>query len=102
MINNFMKSKDQQLLEEAYSKINEEENQNFSYYSGPSEDVMFLADLNVDELKRKVEQEGKQFKTAYVAYKKDAVNYGYPDEPGHEYYVFYDKQDFVQSALIPI
>jgi hypothetical protein len=96
-----MKSKDQQLLEEAYTKINEQEEQGFSYYSGPSEDVMFLEDLDVDNFKRKV-QEGQHFKTAYVAHKADAVNYGYPDEGAHEFYVFYDKQDFAHPALIPV
>lgn len=96
-----MKSKDQHLLEEAYKSVNENEEQNFSYYSGPAEDVMFLDDLNVDNLKRKVTQEGKHFKTVFIATRKDAVNYGYPDEPGHEFYVFYDQQDFVHPALIP-
>jgi hypothetical protein len=97
-----MKSKDQQLLEEAYTKINESEEQNFSYYSGPSEDIVFLDDLDIDNLKRKVTQEGKHFKTAYVATREQAVNYGYPAEPGHEYYVFYDQQDFTAPALIPV
>jgi hypothetical protein len=97
-----MKTKDQQLLEEAYNSINESPEQEFSYYSGPAEDIMFLDDLqDVSNLKRKV-QEGNHFKTAFVALKKDAVNYGYPDESGHEYYIFYTPQDFAHPALIPV
>jgi len=98
-----MKSKDQQLLEEAYTKtkINEEQEQEFSYYTGPAEDVMFLDDMeDVSNLKRRI-QEGKRFKTAFVASRADAVNYGYPDQSGHEYYIFYAPQDFAQPALIP-
>jgi hypothetical protein len=96
-----MKSKDQQLLEEAYEKMNvTSDDKEFSYYSGPAEDIMFLADMDAPNLARKVE-EGKQFKTAFVAYKKDAVKYGgYPDVSGH-YYVFYSPQDFAHAALIP-
>jgi hypothetical protein len=99
-----MKGKDQQLLEEAYTKIVEEVSteQEFSYYSGPTEDIMFLNDMeDVSNLKRKV-QDGKHFKTAFVAFRKDAVNYGYPDQSGHEYYVFYTPQDFTHAALIPV
>jgi len=98
-----MKSKDQQLLEEAYRTINESPEQEFSYYSGPVEDIIFLDDMvDGSNLKRKV-QEGKRFKTAYVANRKDAVNYGYPDEAGHDYYVFYTPQeDFARPALIPV
>jgi len=60
-------SKDQQLLEEAYKSINENEKQNFSYYSGPAEDVMFLDDLDVDNFKRKVTQEGKHLPSQRIA-----------------------------------
>jgi hypothetical protein len=96
-----MKSKDQQLLEEAYGKMNvTSDDKEFSYYSGPAEDIMFLADMDAPNLARKV-QEGKQFKTAFVAHKKDAVNYGYPDGSGHDYYIFYSPQDFAHAALIP-
>ena len=96
-----MKSKDQQLLEEAYEKMNvASDEQEFSYYSGPAEDVMFLKDLDAPNLRRKVE-EGKRFKTAFIASKKEAVNYGYPDVAGHDYYVFYSPQDFAHAALIP-
>ena len=96
-----MKTKDQQLLEEAYEKTNvTSDDQEFSYYSGPAEDVMFLSDMDASNLARKVEG-GKRFKTAFVAYKKDAVNYGYPDVSGHDYYVFYSPQDFASAALIP-
>jgi hypothetical protein len=97
-----MKSKDQQLLEEAYTKINESSDQEYSYYSGPAEDILFLDDMeDCSNLKRKME-EGKTFKTVFVASKADAVNYGYPDEGGHEYYVFYTPQDFTHAALIPV
>ena len=99
-----MKSKDQQLLEEAYKKtiVNEEHSdQEFSYYSGPAEDVMFLDDMDPSNLKRKME-EGKTFKTAYVAKREDAATFGYKPEPGHEYYVFYTPQDFTHPALIPV
>lgn len=78
----------------------QDEDQNFSYYIGPSNDVLFLDDLDVPTLKRKVE-EGERFKTVHIATRKDAVNYGYPDQPGHEFYVFYEKQDFTRTALIP-
>jgi hypothetical protein len=98
-----MKSKDQQLLEEAYKAINESPEQDFSYYSGPTEDIMFLDDMNdCSNLKRKME-EGKSFKTAYVAKREDAANFGYPSEAGHDYYVFYTPQeDFARPALIPV
>ena len=97
-----MKTKDQLLLEEAYKAINESSEQDFSYYSGPSEDVMFLDDMDgVSNLKRKME-EGKAFKTAYVATREAAAGYGYKPEPGHEYYVFYTPQDFTRPALIPV
>jgi len=81
--------------------LKEEENdQDFSYYVGRLNDVLFLDDLDVPTLKRKVE-EGEQFKTVHVATRKDAVNYGYPDQSGHEFYIFYTKQDFTRPALIP-
>jgi hypothetical protein len=98
-----MKSKDQQLLEEAYEKMNvTSDDKEFSYYSGPEEDIMYIDDLNPAQLKRKMLQEDKRFKTVFVAYRKDAVNYGYPDVPSHAYYVFYTPQDFAHPALIPI
>lgn len=97
-----MKSKDQILLEEAYKTINESPEQNFSYYSGPAEDVMLIDNLDVPNLKRKMTQEGKMFKTVYIASREDAVNYNYPDEQGHDYYVFYEAQDFTKPALIPV
>ena len=97
-----MKSKDQTLLEEAYKSINESPEQDFSYYSGPAEDIIFLDDMqDASNLKRKVE-EGKKFKTAFVAHKADAVNYGYPDQSGFKFYVFYTPQDFARPALIPV
>lgn len=87
-------------LLESFLKEEENEDQDFSYYSGPEQDVLFVDDLDVSTLKRKVE-EGEQFKTVHIASRKDAVNYGYPDEVGHNFYVFYSKQDFTKPALIP-
>jgi len=80
--------------------LKEEYEQDYSYYTGSDGDVLFLDDLHVPTLKRKVE-EGEQFKTVHVATRKDAVNYGYPNEAGHNFYVFYQKQDFTRPALIP-
>ena len=102
-LNKIIKAKMEKRAELVGKKsINEEEEQDFSYYSGPAEDVMFLDDLkDASNLKRKVEG-GKTFKTAFVASKTDAVNYGYPEQSGHQYYVFYTPQDFTRPALIPI
>jgi hypothetical protein len=88
-------------LLESFLKEEDNEDQDFSYYTGPSNDVLFLDDLDALTLKRKVE-EGEQFKTVHVATRKDAVNYGYPDQSGHDFYIFYTKQDFTKPALIPV
>lgn len=99
-----MKNKDQILLENLYSSVlNEDENedQDFSYFTGKDDEVLFLDDLDVDTLKRHVE-EGHQFKTVHAATRKSAVNYGYPDVAGHNFYIFYQKQDFTRPALIPV
>ena len=73
----------------------------FSYYTGPDESVIFLEDeMNVADLRRKME-EGEHYKTVYIATRRDAVNYGYPNESGHKFYVFYQKNDFAKPALIP-
>jgi hypothetical protein len=97
-----MKSRDQILLEEAYGKTNTTTDQEFSYYSGPREDIMFVDDLDSPNLKRKMLQEGKMFKTVHLAPRDEAVNYGYPDVKSHEFYVFYEPQDFTEPALIPV
>ena len=95
------KMKDPEVLE-ALDEAYESPEQDFSYYSGPAEDIIFLDDMeDASNLKRKVE-EGKKFKTAFVASKADAVNYGYPDESGFKFYVFYTPQDFARPALIPV
>jgi len=121
-----MKSQDQILLEAAYERMNVTSDKEFSYYSGKNEDVMFLEGLDVPNLQRKVKEEGKRFKTVHIAFKneeakkrflnqsnldpslikqvetkKTAVDFGYPDAPGHDYYVFDSYQDFTHCALIP-
>jgi hypothetical protein len=88
-------------LLESFLKEEENEDQDFSYYTGQEEEVMFLDNLDTDTLKRRVE-EGNSFKTVHVATRKDAVNYGYPDQSGHNFYIFYTKQDFTNPALIPV
>lgn len=95
------KMKDPEVLE-ALDEAYESPEQDFSYYSGPAEDIMFLDDIkDVSNLKRKVE-EGKKFKTAFVAHKADAVQNDYPERSGIEFYVFYTPQDFTRPALIPV
>jgi hypothetical protein len=90
-------------FDELYKSFLKEEDQNFSYYTGPSESVLFLDDLDsqVGKLKRMVEN-GENFKTAHVATREAAKNYNYPDEPGHHFYIFYTAQDFTKPALIPV
>jgi hypothetical protein len=85
------------------SFLKEEEDQDFSYYTGPSESVLFLKDLEsqIGRLRSMVEN-GENFKTVHVATREDAKGYGYPDEPGHEFYIFYAAQDFTKPALIPV
>jgi hypothetical protein len=120
-----MKSQDQILLEQAYERMNVTSDQEFSYFSGRPEDVMFLEGLDVPNLKRKVEG-GNRFKTSHVAFKNEdsikrflnqtnldpslqkqiqakgtAVGNNYPDTSGHDYYVFDTPQDFTHIALIP-
>jgi len=92
--------KEDESLDQRHAQKMKEE-QNFSYYSGPVEDVMFIDDLDASNLKRKILVEGKQFKTVHVARREDAVKYDYPNESGHVFYVFYEPQDFTKPALIP-
>jgi hypothetical protein len=95
-----MKSQFDQLFTEAYEKLDVTSDQEFSYYTGPERDIMFVDDIDVPNLKRMM-GEGKMFKTVYLANRENAVNYGYPDVSGNKYYVFYTPQDFTQPALIP-
>jgi hypothetical protein len=88
-------------FQEICSKIlKESSEQDFSYYTGSAQDVLFLDDLDVPTLKRRVE-EGEQFKTVHIATRREAVNYGYPNESGHQFYIFYQEQDFTKPGLIP-
>ena len=96
-----MKSRFDQLFNEAYEKLDVTSDQEFSYYTGPERDIMFVDDIDVSNLKRMMD-EGKMFKTVYLARREDAVNYGYPNVSGIMYYVFYTAQDFAQPALIPL
>ena len=95
-----MKLQFDQLFTETYEKLDVTSDMEFSYYTGPERDVMFLDSMDVSNLERMM-AEGKMFKTVYLARREDAVNYGYPDQSGSKFYVFYAPQDFTQAALIP-
>jgi hypothetical protein len=97
-----MKLQFDQLFNEAYEKLDVTSDREFRYYTGPERDIMFVDDMDVSNLKRMMD-EGKMFKTVYLARREDAVKKGdYPDVSGIMYYVFYTAQDFAQPALIPI
>lgn len=103
-----MKSKDQALLEEAYKQINEEqEERNFEFYTGSNKDIMFFEDFDGPNLQRKMDLEGKHFKTVYLVSKEDAFQANYKVPSSVEYLVFYKKEDFPfveksRHALIPV
>jgi hypothetical protein len=94
-----MKSKFNSLIQE----VLKEEEQNFSYYTGKEQDIIFINDLegNIGRLRNAI-QHGQSFKTVHLALKEDAVNYGYPSVDSVRYYVFYSPEDFTNPALIPI
>ena len=95
-----MKSKFDSIINKV---LREGEEQNFSYYTGKEQDIIFVDDLerSIGKLRSAV-LDGKAFKTVHLATKEKAMGYNYPKADGIKFYVFYSPEDFTRPALIPI
>ena len=91
-----MKSKDQQLLEEAYVMIRE----SYVPYSGHKEDYILVDDLSdsVNKLRQSI-LNGKGVVVKHIAYRSDLQERG-EKVSDHELYLFDQPTDFTQPALI--
>lgn len=91
-----MKSKDQQLLEEAYQLILE----SHVPFTGSEEDIIYVDDLsgNVEKLRQAV-HDGRGVVLKHVAHKDDLQEMGV-NVSVSTYYLFDRATDFTQPALI--
>ena len=91
-----MKSKDQQLLEEAYQLILE----SHVPFSGSEEDIVYIDDLsgNVEKI-RQAAHDGRKIVLKHVAHRDDLQEMGV-NVSDSTYYLFDRPTDFTQPALI--